>query len=174
MSTASTRSNVKRNLAYCWASLIVGSAGLGCASPTATTEEKPQASENQDLIPIEIETDRGPVRFQVEVVDTPLGRQKGLMHRTSLPEATGMLFVFPAEAQRSFWMRNTLIPLDMIFIRSDKTILGIVENAEPRTDTSRGVPGDSQYVLELIGGSASRYRLRSEQTTHFYAPTPER
>jgi hypothetical protein len=152
---------------------MICSLWMACAAPPARVEEKAQNTESQELTPIEIQTDRGPVRFQVEVVDTPLARQKGLMYRTSLPEATGMLFVFPDEAQRSFWMRNTLIPLDMIFIRSDKTILGIVENAEPETDTSRSVAGNSQYVLELIGGSASRYRLSAGQATSFYTLTPD-
>jgi len=133
-----------------------------------STESNPQP-----LTPVVFDTDRGPVRFLAEVVDTPAGRQKGLMFRESLPEKTGMLFVFPDEAQRSFWMRNTLIPLDMIFIRSDKTVLGIVENAEPRTDSSRSVPGASQYVLELIGGSAQNYRLESGQSVQFVTVLPQ-
>ena len=146
---------------------------FGCASPTARVDDEPQTNEETtELIPVIVETDRGPVRFEAEVVDTPATRQQGLMFRTALPEATGMLFVFPSEGQRSFWMKNTLIPLDIIFIRADQTILGIVENAEPKTETSRSVPGQSQFVLELIGGSTSKYRLSAEQKVRFYVPTP--
>lgn len=143
-------------------------------SPTTSPESTtPSESTPESLTPVIFETDRGPVRFVAEVVDTPAGRQKGLMFRESLPEMTGMLFVFPNESQRSFWMKNTLIPLDMIFIRSDKTVLGIVENAEPQTESSRSVPGASQYVLELIGGSAQRYRLEAGQSVKFATVLPE-
>jgi len=149
--------------------------GWACASPPTTSASKDQtdAKAADDLISVTIETDRGTIPFRAEVVDTPAARQKGLMFRTELAEATGMLFVFPAESQQSFWMRNTLIPLDMIFIRADKTILGIVENAAPKTETPRSVPGQSQYVLELIGGSASRYRINAGQSVHFYTVIPE-
>ena len=143
-------------------------------NPTGLADSStPTETVREALTPVTFETDRGPVQFFAEVVNTPAGRQKGLMFRESLPEKTGMLFVFPDEAQRSFWMRNTLIPLDMIFIRADKTVLGIVENAQPRTDTSRSVPGDSQYVLELIGGSAQKYRLAAGQKVKFATVLPE-
>ena len=143
-------------------------------NPKSLSDSSTASESSADLLtPVIFDTDRGPVQFLSEVVDTPAGRQKGLMFRESLPEKTGMLFVFPNEAQRSFWMRNTLIPLDMIFIKSDKTVLGIVENAEPRTDSSRSVPGASQYVLELIGGSAQNYRLEAGQSVKFVTVLPE-
>jgi len=151
--------------------------GNACASgngPSTSTENFDASTKSDDTIPVVIQTDRGPVTFRAEVVDSPAGRQRGLMFREHLPELTGMLFLFPDESQRSFWMRNTLIPLDIIFVTSEKRILGIVENATPKTDTPRKVQGRSQYVLELIGGSASRYRLTAGQTLEFYAPAPER
>lgn len=85
-----------------------------------------------------------------------------------------MLFLFPSERPLSFWMKNTLIPLDMVFIRADKTVLGIVENAEPMTETSRFVPGNSQFVLEIGGGLAAKLGIQSGQSVAFEAAVPAR
>jgi len=91
-------------------------------------------------------------RVEVEVAATPESRTRGLMWRKELADGQGMLFVFAEEEVQSFWMRNTLIPLDMLFIDSEGRIVGIVERAQPRTLTARtvGVPG--RYVLEVPGG----------------------
>jgi uncharacterized protein len=88
----------------------------------------------------------------VEVAARPPDRERGLMFRKNLDTDHGMLFVFPEPAQQSFWMHNTLIPLDMLFVAEDGTVLGVVEQAEPLTNTSRSVRGLSKYVLEVIGG----------------------
>jgi uncharacterized membrane protein (UPF0127 family) len=101
-----------------------------------------------------------PVSVEVEVVDTPDSRQRGLMYRKQLDPLAGMLFVFDAPEPHTFWMHNTLLPLDMIFITSDWTVLGIVENATPMTDAPRSVPGSSQYVLEVNAGFSRRYGLQ--------------
>ncbi|MBI3185251.1 MAG: DUF192 domain-containing protein [Myxococcales bacterium] len=94
--------------------------------------------------------------IEVEVAATPASRTRGLMWRKSLPEGKGMLFVFPKEEDQGFWMKNTLIPLDMIFIGRDRRIVGIVRNAEPRSLKSRGVGKPSTYVLEVPGGFADK------------------
>lgn len=91
-------------------------------------------------------------RVEVEVAATGEARTRGLMWRKALPAGQGMLFLFPEEEVRGFWMRNTLIPLDMLFITSDHRIVGIIENAEPRTLTNRSVGIPSQFVLEVPGG----------------------
>ena len=95
------------------------------------------------------------VQVEVELALSDAQREQGLMDRSQLALGRGMLFVFPRESPQTFWMKNTLIPLDMIFIRADLTILGIVAEAEPLTLTPRGVPGPSLYVLEVPGGYAS-------------------
>lgn len=104
---------------------------------------------------------RAPVTVRLEVVRTPAPRERGLMFRRELGANDGMLFVFPRPEHQVFWMRNTLIPLDMIFIRADRTVLGVVRNATPETDDPRQVPGDSLYVLEVNGGQCDRWGLRA-------------
>lgn len=94
-----------------------------------------------------------------EVAATSASRTRGLMWRSALPEGTGMLFVFPAEDWLSFWMKNTLIPLDLIFLSRDLVIVGIVEQAEPKTLTPRGPRAMARYVLEVPGGWAAKRGL---------------
>ena len=74
------------------------------------------------------------------------------MWRESLAEGQGMLFIFPEEEVQSFWMRNTLISLDMVFIDSEGRVVGIVESAEPRSLVRRSARVPSLYVLEVPGG----------------------
>jgi uncharacterized protein len=100
-------------------------------------------------------------RVPVEVASTNPTRQRGLMWRTELAEGKGMLFIFPTERMNSFWMENTLIALDMIFITEDLHIAGIVKNAEPRTRTSRFVGKQSKYVLEVPGGWSDKIGLNN-------------
>jgi len=88
----------------------------------------------------------------VEVAASGIARERGLMWRKALPAGTGMLFIFPHEQVQSFWMKNTLIPLDLIFIGDDKRIAGIVSQATPMTTAPRGVGKPSLYVLEVPGG----------------------
>jgi uncharacterized membrane protein (UPF0127 family) len=94
--------------------------------------------------------------FSVEVASTDDERAKGLMFRRELGPTKGMLFLFPRERKLSFWMKNTLIPLDIIFVSPDWRVVGIVENATPLSEESRGVDQLSQYVLEFVGGTSHR------------------
>ena len=96
------------------------------------------------------------LRIPVEVARTPEERQKGLMFRRELPAHGGKIFLFDEDEVQSFWMQNTYIPLDMVFINSAMTVVGVVENAEPLTTTPRRVEEPSRYVLEVNGGFARR------------------
>ncbi len=127
------------------------------------------ADEEAVRIPVTIAAAE-PVTFYAEIADDPFERQEGLMGRASMDADHGMLFVFPDEDQRSFWMKDTLIPLDMIFIRADRTILGIVEDAEPNTTVRRSVPGESQFVLEINGGMARSFMIDPGQAVTFTVP----
>lgn len=97
---------------------------------------------------------------EVEVASTAATRTRGMMWRTSLEAGKGMLFIFANEQPLSFWMRNTLIPLDMIFIGKDLKVTGVISNAEPKTLTSRGVGTPSLYVLEVPGGWAEKTGIK--------------
>lgn len=110
---------------------------------------------------IRFNTPDGPTLYFFELVTRQAQRQRGLMFRPWMQENWSMLFIFPDVRNRSFWMRNTYIPLDMIFITEDCSVLGVVENAEPLTDSSRGVPGDSKYVLELVAGQAAAQGIQA-------------
>lgn len=99
------------------------------------------------------------VTVRVEVANTDPTRQRGLMYRREMAEDAGMIFLFDESEQLSFWMHNTYLPLDMIFIREDMSVLGVVENAEPQTDDPREVPGMSKYVLEVNAGYARRHGI---------------
>jgi uncharacterized membrane protein (UPF0127 family) len=94
------------------------------------------------------------LRFQVEVRDTAEERAEGLMHRESLPRFSGMLFVYERPQPVAFWMKNTLIPLDMLFFDAEGRLVRVKSEAEPLDETPV-VGGDAiQYVLELNGGLA--------------------
>lgn len=101
----------------------------------------------------------GQARFTAEVVDTPETRSQGLMFRESLPRSAGMLFIYEAPTTASFWMRNTLIPLDMIFVAPDGRVSHVHHNAVPLDETP--IPGGENVlmVLEINGGMAERFGI---------------
>ena len=109
----------------------------------------------------------GDVTVRVEVADTPERQSLGLMYRKELASDAGMLFVFPASQHLTFWMKNTFIPLDMLFIGDDRRIVGIVKNATPFTTTSREVPGVSRYVLEVNAGFSDAHGLKPGDAVTF-------
>lgn len=99
--------------------------------------------------------------LHVEVAVTPQEHMQGLMYRTEMPEDQGMLFLFPESQPRGFWMRNTLIPLDMVFIKDDGVIANIHANAKPKDETVIYSDGPVARVLELNGGTAERLGLKA-------------
>ncbi|MFZ1185686.1 MAG: DUF192 domain-containing protein [Pseudolabrys sp.] len=105
---------------------------------------------------IEIATKSGVHVFTVEIVDNDADRAKGLMYRKELPEGQGMLFDFLRDQEVSFWMQNTYIPLDMIFIRGDGRISHIAENTEPLSTRLIPSNGPVRAVLEVIGGTSRK------------------
>lgn len=102
-----------------------------------------------------------------EVAFTRDARTRGLMWRYTLPDGTGMLFIFPRDQPLSFWMRNTLIPLDMIFIDAKGSVVSIQENAEPRTLSSRPSSAPATYVLEVPGGWSAKNGIKAGSRVTF-------
>ena len=105
---------------------------------------------------LEIASKTGVHIFSVEIVDNDADRAKGLMYRRELPEGRGMLFDFHRDQEVSFWMQNTYIPLDMIFIRGDGQILRIEENTVPLSTRMIPSRGAVRAVLEVIGGTSRK------------------
>ncbi len=97
--------------------------------------------------------------FKVQVARTPAQQETGLMFRRSMPANEGMLFVFPAPKEATFWMENTPLPLDLLFIRSDGTIANIAASAKPMSRDFIPSVGRVVAVLELNGGVAARNRI---------------
>ena len=102
--------------------------------------------------------------FVVETAVTPPQQRQGLMHRTEMAKDSGMLFYFGNEAERGFWMKNTLIPLDLIFIRSNGLIHHIHENAVPHDLTSIKSNGPVAGVLEINAGLSNKLGLQAGNT----------
>jgi uncharacterized membrane protein (UPF0127 family) len=129
---------------------------LGFLILTFLTTAGPGAAEEGTL---EIATKSGVRVFAVELAVTDEERAKGLMFRKELPEGRGMLFDFKREQPVSMWMKNTFIPLDMLFITGDGRVARIAENTEVRSERviSSGVP--VMAVLEVIAGTARKYGI---------------
>jgi uncharacterized protein len=111
--------------------------------------------------------------FRVEVADTPTQRELGLQYRKELAADRGMIFLFPAPSVQSFWMKNTPLPLDMIFIGSDRKIAGIVEQTVPFSLEPRSVGAPSQFVLEINGGLSKRLGIRAGAAVRFEGIKPD-
>lgn len=113
--------------------------------------------------------------FNVELAITPKQQQKGLMFRKSMPDDYGMMFFFGQESDQFFWMKNTLIPLDMIFIKKNGVIHHIHENAEPHSLERIGSNGPISAVLEVNGGLTSRLGLKpGDRVYHsFFEAVPD-
>lgn len=116
-----------------------------------------------------IDTNNGPQHFAIELALTPEQQEQGLMYRREMPADAGMLFIFPAAEIARFWMHNTFIPLDMVFIAADGHIAGIHERAVPMNDEAISSETPVRAVLELNGGTASRLGIKPGDLVHYAA-----
>ena len=115
-------------------------------------------------------------RFKIELAASDPERTRGLMFRRKMHPDFGMLFVFDDDRVRSFWMKNTYIPLDMVHVDSHGAVVGVVANAEPMTTSPRQTGKPARYVLELVAGKAAEKgiaegaTMRLENVPRDYAP----
>lgn len=122
--------------------------------PVASTTAEPAASaQSLKTVPLSIATKGQVRRFQVEVAATPEQQETGLMYRKTMPAGHGMIFPMSPPRPASFWMKNTYLPLDLIFIGPDKRIIRIAENAVPLSLDLIDCPEPAAAVLELNGGA---------------------
>lgn len=141
---------------------VLVSALLAACSPQQGTEATPTAEATPErhtisglaVVPLTIDTGERKHSFKVEVANTPEAQTRGLMFRTEMAPDEGMIFPTELPATRSFWMRNTPLPLDLIFIGEDRTIRNIAAMAEPYSLKSIPSDGPVIAVLELVGGRA--------------------
>ncbi|HCU23814.1 MAG TPA: DUF192 domain-containing protein [Deltaproteobacteria bacterium] len=142
---------MKRSFWFLWLALLVSACG------------------SQNLTPVKIYGPEGRLKaeFEVELALTPAQRSQGLMFRKELGSERGMLFVFPENTQSPFWMKNTLIELDMVFIDADKKIVSIVHRAAPQTTTPRSSESPYRYCLEVEGGRVEELGLEIGDTVEF-------
>ncbi len=103
---------------------------------------------------------KGAPTLDVEVANTPATEERGLMYRTKLGAEEGMIFVWPHESIRRFWMHNTCVPLDMLFIAEDGTIVGLLEQVPALNDRERSVNCPAAYVLEVNAGWSRRHGVK--------------
>ena len=158
-------------LAVALALSVFASAGCGKDDPT-----RANGSKTTDTAPspppvtgphVAFDTPNGPVEVRVVIARTPDETRRGLMFVDKLEDGRGMLFLMPERRIQRFWMVNTYISLDMIFIDEDFKVAGIVENTEPLTETPRFVDHPSRYVLEVRGGYARSVGIAKDQTARF-------
>ena len=118
------------------------------------------ASEPGPTEPLAITTSLGSANFNVEIADTESSREEGLMYRPALAADAGMLFDFKSTKPVYFWMKNTYVPLDMIFIRADGTVAHIAAGATPLSEKTISSEGPVRFVLEVNAGTAARIGLK--------------
>ena len=125
---------------------------LTLASPSCEAEKQTRAeSAAEGTVAVKL----GAETFKVEVAATDRARQLGLMHRKSMPQDRGMLFVFPEERELSFWMKNTHIPLDIVYADRNGKVVSI-KQMRPLDETSVPSDGPSKYAIEVNRGAAAR------------------
>lgn len=139
--------------------VLLSALALSLALPLAACSGSGSEAEHANGIPLTIDMAGKTRQFRVEVARTEAEQEQGLMFRTSLPADGGMLFPFEKPKIASFWMKNTVIPLDMIFIRADGTIDRIAENTIPESLEPVVSGGEVAAVLELAGGTAAKLGL---------------
>jgi uncharacterized protein len=125
-----------------------------------------QALESYATAPLTIDTKGSARHFTVELALTPAQQQQGLMYRSAMAPDAGMLFVFPETQTATFWMKNTLIPLDMLFIAKDGKVADLHERAVPLSLENIVSKLPVKAVLELNGGTVARLGIAIGDTVH--------
>ena len=159
--------------------ILVSLLALGAAASAAASDAAPPGGRPQSVsrrVSVRFESGR---TVRADVVDTPVSRETGLMYRKRLPRDYGMLFVFPGEYGMQFWMKNTWVSLDMVFIGKDKRVTAVHERVKPSTPRTTDAEvaragGLAQFVLELPAGAAGRCKVKAGQSVDFDVPIPER
>lgn len=119
------------------------------------------------LAPLTVETGKGPVVVQVQVADTDVTRQTGLMYRRSMPEKEGMLFIFQEVRPVAFWMKNTVLSLDILFLDDAGRVMNIARGTRPFSLEPIPADGPTRAVLELNAGASARLGIEVGDHVHY-------
>ncbi|WP_242132656.1 DUF192 domain-containing protein [Aestuariivivens marinum] len=151
--------SIKRFLLYVCYLLIV----ISCKDNKKVIKQTEVTFKKEGELTI-IKSDSTTVHLNIEIADTDYDTQTGLMYRNSMADTQAMLFVFENEQPRSFYMKNTRIPLDIIFIGENKKIVSFQKNAQPFDETSLPSNTPAKYVLEVNAGLADKWQLEVGDT----------
>lgn len=133
----------------------------------STPTYEPQFKKEGTLAFLNTEKDTMRPLLDIELAITDEEVQYGMMYRRSIPKNTGMLFIRKREERQSFWMRNTYVPLDIIYIASDSSIVSMTENAIPLSDIGLPSKGPAQYVLEVAAGFCAKHSIEEGHFVRF-------
>lgn len=145
--------------------IVFAAVGVALALASGSTSAV-QQNPPLPVTSVVIDSGHGAARFTVEVAGDPASQERGLMFRTKLAPNAGMLFDFHTPTSPTFWMKNTILPLDMIFIRSDGTISSIARDATPYSETPIPSYEPVRAVLEINGGRAAALGIERGQRVH--------
>jgi hypothetical protein len=124
------------------------------------------------LLPATFEGATSDQQVLLRVANTFKERQRGLMYETNLLENEGMIFIFAEEEVHPFWMKNTPLSLDMIFLNSNKQVVGVLNNTPPFSEQNLSIEEPSLYVIELKAGMASKLGINKGTKVIFHGPLP--
>lgn len=144
--------------------LVALAAGLAALGLIALSREESAATGASDVefprAQVVVETAGGTLGLDVEVARTPAQRARGLMFRTTMDADAGMLFIYDSPREVGMWMKNTILPLDMVFIAADGRIAHVVAHTTPMSEATIASRGPVRAVLELLAGAAKRLGIR--------------
>lgn len=153
------------NLVVCSVGLTLTASGLiGCSDNSNTPTVRTNIEFTAHGV-LEFRKDDGELvtRIAIEIAESDSAQARGLMDRRSLPDRGGMIFVSPSASQKSFWMRSTPLPLDIVFVASDSSIVNIVKRTTPYSDDRITSEGLAQYVVEVRAGFTDKYGIEPGQ-----------
>lgn len=145
---------------WIWAALLAGLAVAVQAAGPSLEQAHPGFLNHEGVVEFLRPNGSVAVRVLVEIADDPDSWAKGLMGRTQMADNEGMLFIYPEAQPQVFWMRNTPISLDMIFIGDDGRVVRVVRRTRPMSDRHYHSIDPAQYVVEVPAGFADRYNIR--------------
>lgn len=155
------RANASLPVALAALVVLAGCSGVGLPGDGTTTQEPPRTTDVEENVSAAFVVDGERVPVTLEVANAPEERSRGLMHRQSLPRNHGMVFVYGQAAPRTFWMKNTLVPLDIVFVAANGTVVNVA-HADPQPNATdaelRRYSSDApaKYVVEMQQGFANR------------------